>query len=146
MKANYIKKIPEYIKRVSYIKHPALGRIGAVCALALAGFASASPAMAASSQVVVDYVSCGEVDPVVVGEACVAAVRDAAGQDWVLVADAGRLAGHDDGELAGLSGQAISVDAEALQPLTDSDALNVMALPGDERSFFWWDGSFEKAE
>jgi hypothetical protein len=91
---------------------------------------------------VVEAITCGEVDPNVVGDACLALVQSESGEAIGLVAPLELLESYPYEELAALEGRRVGLDEAALKPVDDADAIDVLSAPGDERRFFWWNGQW----
>lgn len=92
---------------------------------------------------VVESINCGEIDPYVIGDACVAFVRDDAGDELALVASIELLDRYNDAVLVALSGQNVDLDEHGLSPVDNPEVVELLTVGGKGRICYWWDGRFQ---
>lgn len=104
----------------------------------IAPVALAQPVLA--RQAVVESINCGEIDPIVIGDACVAFVRADDGEELALVAPIELLDRYSDAALVALAGHAVDINDENLSPVDNPEVVDLLAVSGDARACYWWNG------
>lgn len=90
---------------------------------------------------------CGEIDPIVIGDACVARLVTVEGQAFGLVADIEFFSDEDYGELHSLRGASIRVEWSEIQRIEDPKTLEVLGTVGREQlPYYRWTGRWDVAE
>lgn len=91
---------------------------------------------------VIEAITCGEIDPNVVGDACLALVQIDNGEAVGLVAPLALLDAYPVDALVAMEGRRVEINDVALQPIDDVEAIDVLSAPGEARRFFWWNGNW----
>lgn len=115
--------------------------------LAMALTSIVSPTQTGS--IVGDFSSvlCGEIDPIVIGDACVATLVSASGQAFGLVADIESFSDEDYIALQSLRGTRIRLEEAEIRRIDDPETLEALLAFGREPlPYFRWTGRWDDVE
>lgn len=95
---------------------------------------------------VVEAINCGEIDPEVVGDACVARLRDDSGVVYGLIASLDLLEHYSFSDLAAIEGHKVDIDEAGLRRVDDAAVVDVLSVAGEPQEYYWWDGNWRLDE
>lgn len=118
-----------------------------ICAMLLVGSVSyAADHQLMARHGLVEAINCGEIDPEVVGDACVARVRDDSGEVYGLIASMELLDHYSFADLAAIEGHKVDIDEAGLRRVDDHAVVDVLGVAGEPQEYYWWDGNWRMAD